>query len=366
MVEKMFAVKVKILPLYLVIWFGSCVSLSTKDSSGMKELGKEGERYYSNPVFEPILADPTVLKDPNSGYFYVVGTEDDWGDGQGRQLMPILRSVDLVTWEHLGNAFTSKPSWKSSGGLWAGDLTYIDDKYFLYYSYSIWADPNPAIGLAIADTPEGPYVDHGKLFFSDEIGVPNSIDPFYMEENGKKYLFWGSYNSDDNQGTYGIPLSNDGKSVPDFSKKVKIAAGDFEAVTIHKKGGYYYFIGSKGGCCDGANSTYNVRVARSKSLFGPYLDKNGRDIRDRDNGTLILTGNSKFAGPGHNSRIFTDDNGRDWMLYHGILKSNAKVSSGASRRSLMLDEVIWEDEWPKIINQQPSSEPIEAPYFRTK
>lgn len=49
------------------------------------------------------------------------------------------------------------------------------------------------IGVAISDTPQGPFTDLGKLFRSNEIGVHNSIDPFYIEDNGKKYLFWGSW-----------------------------------------------------------------------------------------------------------------------------------------------------------------------------
>ncbi|MEJ5148770.1 hypothetical protein [Sphingobacterium sp. MYb388] len=45
-----------------------------------------------NPVFEPILADPTVRRNKQTGYFYVYTTEDNWGDDKGNRLMPILRS----------------------------------------------------------------------------------------------------------------------------------------------------------------------------------------------------------------------------------------------------------------------------------
>ena len=44
------------------------------------------------------------------------------------------------------------------------------------------------IGCAVADSPAGPFTNQGKLFRSNEIGVQNSIDPFYIEENGEKYL----------------------------------------------------------------------------------------------------------------------------------------------------------------------------------
>ena len=303
---------------------------------------------FKNPVFEPILADPSVVRDPKTGLFYAYGTQDDWADGAGSRLIPVLRSTDLTNWKSIGQAFASKPSWKSNGGLWAPEVVLVNGKYHLYYAYSTWGDPNPGVGVAIAEEPQGPFVDKGKLFLSKEVDVPNSIDPFYWEEEGKKFLFWGSFSQATNQGTYGIPLSNDGLVVPDLSKKFKVAAGDFEAVVIHKRNGYYYFIGSKGSCCEGAKSTYHVLVGRSNNLEGPYLDKEGNDLKERGNGTLLLKGNQKFVGTGHTSRIITDDNNTDWILLHGIDANKGKVSNGTSRRVLLLEKIIWENGWPVI------------------
>ena len=42
--------------------------------------------------------------------------------------------------------------------------------------------------------------------------------------------------------------------------------------------GWYYLLGTHGTCCDGTNSTYNIRVGRSKKVTGPYLDNMGRDM----------------------------------------------------------------------------------------
>ncbi|HCF80558.1 MAG TPA: arabinan endo-1,5-alpha-L-arabinosidase, partial [Porphyromonadaceae bacterium] len=56
-------------------------------------------------------------------------------------------------------------------------------------SMSVWGGEwTCGIGVATSDKPEGPFTDHGKLFRSNEIDVQNSIDPFYIEENAKKYL----------------------------------------------------------------------------------------------------------------------------------------------------------------------------------
>lgn len=318
---------------------------------------------YRNPVFTPVLADPSVIRDRESKWFYAYGTQDDWADGKGPRFVPVLKSNDLMKWEIVGSAFTNRPAWKPDGFIWAPDINYVDGKYHLYYSLSTWGDPNPGIGLATADRPEGPFEDEGKIFDSYSIDVPNSIDPFYVEEDGKKYLFWGSFSTASNQGTYAIELASDGKGIKTGATKVKIAAGDFEAVTIHKKDGYYYFLGSKGSCCEGAQSQYHVLVARSQNLLGPYTDRSGRNIVERGNGTLILQGNQQIAGPGHTSNIITDKNGKDWILYHAIDVNQGKLSNGVSRRMLMLDEVVWQDGWPQINRQTPSLGIKKGPEF---
>ena len=318
---------------------------------------------YKNPVFEPILADPTVVRADN-GIFYAYGTMDNWGDGKGARLIPIVRSKDLINWTYVKDAFQTKPSWKEKGGIWAPEVVRVGGKYHMYYAFSTWGDPDPGIGLAVADAPEGPFTDIGKLFLSSEVRVPNSIDPFFMEIDNKKYVFWGSFSDAATQGTYGVELSADGKSVPDLAKKFKVAAGDFEAVIIQKKGDYYYFFGSKESCCEGAKSKYHVRVGRSKSARGPFLDKDGKDLKERGTGSMLLHTNDKYAGPGPNSRFFTDDNGNDWLLYHAIDKTKPYVSTGANRRVLMLDKLSWANGWPEIVNAEPSTTSVQAPIFK--
>ncbi len=329
-----------------------------KDQNIQEESAASADSTYKNPVFEPVLADPTVLKD--GAYFYAYGTEDNWGNEGGYHLIPVIRSTDLVHWMLVGDALQTKPSWKQEGGIWAPDVTKVDDKYYMYYSFSTWGDEDPGIGLAIADKPEGPFEDQGKVFLSKEIGVPNSIDPFYIEDSGKKYLFWGSFH-----GIYAIELTADGKSVQ--GKKVKIAGNHLEASYIYKKGDYYYYFGSQGSCCEGANSTYEVVVGRSPSLLGTYVDKEGKKLVDANSGTLLLTGNDSaygFAGPGHNAEIMTDDAGDEWFLYHAMFKANAKLDNGTNRRSLLIDRLTWQDGWPVIKNSQPSTGAMPVPIFK--
>lgn len=138
---------------------------------------------YTNPVCPKSLPDPTVIED--NGVFYLYATEDIAN-------VPILRSVDLVNWEQCGSVFSksNRPAFVEGGGIWAPDINYVGDHYLLYYSMSVWGGEWACgIGVAESETPEGPWVDRGKLFVSSEIEVQNSIDPFYIEDDGKNTSF---------------------------------------------------------------------------------------------------------------------------------------------------------------------------------
>ena len=295
---------------------------------------------YKNPVVPHSLPDPTVIR-AQDGMYYLYATEDIHNT-------PIYCSWDLVHWDFVGTAFTdaTRPKMVPGGGLWAPDINYINGQYVLYYSKSEWGGEwTCGIGAATSDNPEGPFKDHGKLFTSDEIDVQNSIDQFYFEDNGHKYLFWGSFH-----GIYGIELSDDGLSVREGAEKVKISGSYTEGTCIHYHDGYYYLIGSSGSCCEGANSTYQLVVARSENLFGPYLNKSGLAAMG-NNFTILLHKGGGVVGPGHCSELIQDDAGQDWILYHGYQSANPDAG-----RVLYLDPIVWgRDGWPQIKNQRPST-----------
>lgn len=298
------------------------------------------QEQYNNPVINESLPDPTVIK-ADDGYFYLYATENI-------RNVPIYRSENLVDWRRVGTAFTdrTRPQMVPRGNIWAPDINLINGKYVMYYSKSTWGGEwECGIGVATADRPSGPFTDVGKLFISSEIGVQNSIDPFYIEEDdGSKYLFWGSF-----RGIYGIQLSDDGLSIKPGAQKVQIAGTLTEGTYIYKHDGYYYLFGSAGTCCEGLNSTYRVMVARSENLMGPYVNKSGRPALE-NNFMLVMQKSNKVVGPGHNSEIVQDDAGQYWMLYHGF---DAADPDGG--RKVYLDQILWDkDGWPIVRNRVPS------------
>ncbi|MGI6074539.1 MAG: family 43 glycosylhydrolase [Fermentimonas sp.] len=299
----------------------------------------DGNGIYSNPIINTSLPDPTIIK-AEDGSFYLYATENI-------RNTPIYKSENLTDWTFLGTAFTdqTRPDFEPDGGIWAPDINYIDGKYVMYYSMSVWGGEwTCGIGIATSDKPEGPFNDQGKLFRSNEIDVQNSIDPCYIEDNGRKYLFWGSF-----RGIYCIELADDGLSIKKGSVKRQIAGTAYEGVLIHKRGNYYYMFASIGSCCEGLNSTYTTVVGRADNIFGPYLDKSGKSMMD-NNHEILIHKNDLFVGTGHNSEIVQDKKGQDWVFYHAVSVKNPKG------RVLMIDQIKWKDDWPFVENNTASLE----------
>lgn len=305
-------------------------------------------RTYTNPIIsDKSVPDPSVIR-AKDGYFYLYATQTKtyW--------MPVYRSKDLVNWEYQGTAFNkaTEPDLPGGGAFWAPEIRFLNGKYVLYYS---WAKMNGAdisyTAVAVGDTPMGPFPDSKELIGNKEFGS-NCIDQFYYEEDGKKYMFFGSF-----KGIYVTELEDDGLTVklgndgkPTLKKQV--CGNTFEGTNIYKKGKYYYLFASIGSCCNGVNASYQVVVGRSENLLGPYVDKDGKDML-KNNWELVLEGDGqKWIGPGHNSIIIQDDEGTDWMIYHSYLKKDGEVGG----RLGMLDRVLWTDNgWPYIRNCVPSN-----------
>ena len=174
---------------------------------------------YINPVINEDAPDPTVIK--AGDYFYLYSTGEK-----------IFKSKDLINWKFVRRVFDGKkrPTFVDVKIYWAPCITKQDNLYILYFALAQWGKPETgAIGVATSKSPEGPFdlVGNGKLFTSKEVGVLNSNDPYFIEDNGKKYLIWGSFH-----GIYGIELTKDGTKVKNIHNKFHIAGSKFEGSYI--------------------------------------------------------------------------------------------------------------------------------------
>ncbi|HET9493664.1 MAG TPA: family 43 glycosylhydrolase, partial [Chloroflexia bacterium] len=138
-------------------------------------------RVYDNPLEIQIsgdglvesCADPVVIKGQaaDDSYWYMYCTTDplndedrDPGGNYIFHFIPMLRSLDLVNWTYMGDAFATRPGWVADdAGLWAPEIQYFNGQYYLYYTAS-WTDlpgGGSAIGVATSPSPLGPWVDSG-------------------------------------------------------------------------------------------------------------------------------------------------------------------------------------------------------------
>lgn len=306
---------------------------------------------YTNPVITfSSVADPTVIRTDEGFYLYATQTNSYW--------IPIYFSKDLVNWEFKRSAFrkVTRPTedvLPGGGAFWAPEIRYINGKYVLYFSWAKWGDGSISYtAVATSDSPVGDFLNAKPLLITDDFGS-NCIDQFYYEEDGKKYMFVGSFN-----GIYVTELTDDGLSVKRGADgkpvlKKQVCGRAFEGTNIYKKGKYYYLFASINNCCpnNGMDSKYKVVVGRSENLLGPYVDRKGKDMLD-NSWELVLEGDGEtFFGPGHNSIIIPDDAGTDWMIYHSYVKENGTVGG----RLGMLDRIVWSaDGWPTIKKCVPS------------
>jgi arabinan endo-1,5-alpha-L-arabinosidase len=164
----------------------------------------------------------------------------------------------------------------------------------------------------------------------------NAIDPgVCMAPDGTLWICYGSYHGNielvELDPKTGLRIAT--------NSPVWIISSQSEASDIIFHDGYYYLFVNHGSCCQGANSTYNIRVGRSKKITGPYLDRYGENMADGA-GTLFLAAEGRDIGPGHFGLLVDDGVGKFSCHYEAELGRNG-------RSILDIRPLLWTlDGWP--------------------
>lgn len=270
--------------------------------------------------------------------------------------VPSYHSRDLLTWEPGPHVFSEAPAWKTEAvpahrgnGYWAPDIMRVGDRYLLYYAVSTFGKNGSAIGLAINSTldtnnPAFGWKDQGEVIRSTSTNNFNTIDPaIFQDTDGKLWMSFGSFWS-------GIKLiqldPKTGKRIAPDSPMYSLAHYEsIEASYLYQHDGYYFLFVNWGICCRGTNSTYNIRVGRSKTVTGPYLDDKGVDLM-AGGGTLFMETQGKFIGPGH-AGIYSEG-GTNYFSCHFY---DGSTPRGISKLAIL--PLRWTtNNWPEIIQSK--------------
>jgi arabinan endo-1,5-alpha-L-arabinosidase len=277
------------------------------------------------------------------------------------------KSTDMHYWQYPDYyVFPSGlPAWIGtefpgfSGSVWAPDISYFNGKYHLYYSVSAtFGQNNSAIGLA-TNTTLNPS-DSGYLWVDS--GGPvirsyypsstyNAIDPaLFIDTHSTPTTYWLAFGSfwegikmRQIDPDTGYPLASNPTL---YSIAQRPSPDAIEASFIVLRNGYYYLFVSFDYCCQGVNSTYNVRFGRSTSVTGTYYDRNGVSMMGDGGGTQLTFSDANWKGPGHNA-VFLDNDGRYWLVHHAY---NDPYNDGHAH--MRIHELFWTpDGWPTLTEQ---------------
>ena len=253
-------------------------------------------------------------------------------------------STNLTTWNNAATPL-ALPSWAATAtgatNLWAPDISYFGGVYHLYYAASTFGSNKSCIGQATrAALDSGNWADKGMVLCSNigETDNWNAIDPnVVVDDAGTPWLAFGSFWS----GLKMVKLdATTGQRADTMLYAIANGAnskGSLEGGWVFKRCGYCYLFSSWGSCCSGAYD-YNIRVGRSTTVTGPYVDKAGTSLMS-GGGMLLVQGDASWVAPGHNAVITYND--KTYNIYHALKGS----SSGAA--TLRVSELAWDaNGWP--------------------
>lgn len=285
-----------------------------------------------NPILPGFHADPEILYSNKTGKYYIYSTTDG-KPGWGGYKYYVYSSADLKEWKNEGVALDAKSdqiAW-ANGNLWAPAAIEVKQKngsykYYLYFSARPNDNGRKQMGVAVADSPTGPFVDLGQPLLSKNHPGCNGqlidVDVFMDPVSKKPYLYWG------NSFMAGAELEPNMTKIKDETVTVMTPKGgslrDYayrEAPYVFYRNGLYYFMWSVD---DTGAANYHVAYGTSKSPLGPI------EVA-KDPIVLIQDPQHEIYGTAHNSVIQKPGTDEWYIVYHRINKNYIHFQPGVHR-----------------------------------
>ena len=291
--------------------------------------------YAGNPAIRGMYtSDPAPYVHGDTVYLF---TDHDENDATWFKMKDwlVFASEDMVNWRYLGAPLSLETfAWaKKDNKAWAAQAVERGGKWYWYVCCN--SDRGDALGVAVADRPEGPY--------RDAIGKPLAvgaafIDPtVFIDDDGRAYLFWGNKNCwygelnpdmvSFRDGWRMVPGFDDEKCFGPKSKRMNYATGREEMITSYEEGpwvmkrnGTYYLSYAAGGVPE------HMAYSTAPSIHGPWTYR-GKIMDIPHNSFTIHGGNIDFKG-------------KSYMFYH----NGALPGGNGFRRSTCIEEFKWNDD----------------------
>lgn len=293
--------------------------------------------------------DPSVLVDGDTVYLYV-GHDTALDESYVIPEYLCYSSKDLVNWTYEGVMLRmSDVSWADNNSAWAGQVAkHYDeasgkDMYYLYYcSWNNKDSGKQGIGVAVSESPTGPFVDIGAPVVAgsvttDETSAWNDIDPTVWIETDEKgvehrYLCWG------NSKLYMCELNEDMISVKDYNGDGQITFGtdiiSHVNPSAYTEGPWLYRRQDENGNYYGVYYVFYASSWRERLAYSYNEDGLMEGYWYYGNMLMQPTATSNTNHPA----VF-DFNGKTYMIYHnGSLPGGSGFRRVACIAELEFDE----------------------------
>ncbi|MEO3755418.1 glycoside hydrolase family 43 protein [Streptomyces sp. B6B3] len=272
-----------------------------------------------NPIVQTIYtADPAPLVHDGRVYLYT-GHDEDGSTWFTMKEWRVYSSTDMVNWTDHGSPLNLATFSWASANAWAGQVIERGGKFYWYVPVTNRATGRMAIGVAVADSPTGP--------FRDALGRPlvenGEIDPtVFVDDDGQAYLYWGNPN------LWYVRLNSDMVSYSGGPTQIPLTTQGFgtrngnpdrptlfeEAPWVYQRDGLYYMVFAAQCCSE------FIAYSTAPGPTGPWTYR----------GTIMPTQGSSFTNhPG-----VIDYRGNSYFFYH----NGALPGGGGFTRSVAVEQ----------------------------
>ena len=317
---------------------------------------------FSQPILPGFHADPEVLYSQQTKKYYIYSTTDGT-PGWGGHDFSVFSSTNLIDWTDEGKMLDVKDDqvkW-ATGNAWAPCIEEVKQKdgnykYYFYYSAHNPKSNRKEIGVAVSDSPTGPFIDSGAPIITDADrpaaargGQAIDVDVFKDPKTGKHYLYWG------NGFMAGAELNDDMLSVKKETIQLLTPQGGSLQTWAFREGAYvfyrkgtYYFLWSVD---DTGSPNYHVCYGTSKSPLGPIA------IDEQSYMVIRQKPEDGIYGTAHNSILQIPGKDEWYIVYHRINKNyvDKKFGGGVpgTHREVCIDRLTF-DKHGRIIPVTPT------------
>ncbi|MEW1824132.1 family 43 glycosylhydrolase [Streptomyces sp. NPDC088196] len=290
-----------------------------------------------NPVIRGFAPDPSMVR--VGDWYYVATSSFEWFP-----TIPIHRSRDLAHWEYAGHVRGAVPGNSlagvpDSGGIWAPSLSWDGARFWMVYAI-VHSVGTPYFDLDVWITTA---TDVDGIWAVPRRVAGHGFDPALFHHQGRLWLV--NMQTDHRPGGRRF----DGIVLTELDRETLAPVGDTHLLLQHdqliegpkllERDGWFYLLLAEGG----TGTAHGVRVARSRTLTGPYELDSLPLLTSRDDPAQPL----QKAGHGE---LLTTPRG-DWLLSH-LAARPIKTEYGPHctlGRETAIQLVVWDTNgWPRL------------------